>query len=686
MAKTDMPQDVEPMLATLVAKPPAGEWLYEVKWDGFRALAYMAGDEVRIRSRNNKDFTAKYYPITAALKAWRLNAVVDGELVVLDANGHPDFGALQRWRSETDGALAYYIFDLLWTDGRNVTGEAFTVRRNLLRKAMRSLPANGMIRLSEEFSVPGKEMFARAEALDLEGVMAKDPAGTYAPGARSKAWLKVKVEKRQEAVIGGYTLNEGSDNIFSALLTGVYRKGKFEFLTPVGTGFSQRTQEELVQRLAPLVIKTCPFTKVPDFNIPSRFRPDPPKASVTWVRPEVVVELAYRELTRDGAVRHPSFKGLREDKDPKSVVMELPKKVDMKKKTATRKAASRKAATTKEAKKATPAKKRLIKPPASLGRKSLLNPSEATQTKMVNGEELSFTNLDKVYWPKKGYTKRDMLNYYYRMAEVMLPYYKDRPQTLNRYPNGIDGKTFYQKDVKGKVPEWVETYPYYSEADKQEKEFMVVNNEASILYIASLGCIEINPWSSKAASPDNPDWCIIDLDPDRTTFGQVIEAAQVTRKVLDAIGVESCPKTSGSTGIHIYVPLKAKYDYEASKEFARMIATIVHEELPKTTSIERMIAKRGHRMYIDFLQNRPQATVAGPYSLRPKPGAPVSMPLDWSEVKKGLKITDHNITNAVARVKDVGDLFKPVLGKGIDLKKVLKAAKRVFDKQAKVDL
>jgi bifunctional non-homologous end joining protein LigD len=254
----------------------------------------------------------------------------------------------------------------------------------------------------------------------------------------------------------------------------------------------------------------------------------------------------------------------------------------------------------------------------------------------------------------------------------MVPYYKDRPQTLNRYPHGITGETFYQKDVKGKVPEWIKTFPYHSNADNRDKEFLMITDEASLLYVASLGCIEINPWSSRIQAPDNPDWCIIDLDPDKNTFNQVIEAACVTKKLLDAIGVTSFCKTSGSTGLHIYIPFGAKYTYEDSKEFGRAIAKKIHSEIPKYTSIERKVADREGKMYIDFLQNRPQATVAGPYSLRPKPGAPVSMPLHWEEVKKGIKITDYNIFNAIDRIKNEGDIFKGVLGKGIDLKKVLK--------------
>jgi bifunctional non-homologous end joining protein LigD len=369
----------------------------------------------------------------------------------------------------------------------------------------------------------------------------------------------------------------------------------------------------------------------------------------------LICEISFRELTRDGSIRHPSFKGLREDKNAKEVIRENPvstSEVVDEEKTLT--------------------EKKIISLPGKKERKTLLNPKDEMQTRNIDGHDLKFTNLSKVYWPKENVTKRDMLNYYYQVAPFMLPYYKDKPQTLNRYPHGIEGETFYQKDVKGKAPAWIKTFPYHSYADNRDKEFLVITDEASLLYMAALGCIEINPWSSRIQSPDNPDWCIIDLDPDKNTFNQVIEAAKVTKQVLDAIGVISYCKTSGSTGLHIYIPFGAKYSYEDSKEFGRAIAKLVHSQIPKYTSIERKIADREGKMYIDFLQNRPQATVAGPYSLRPKPGAPVSMPLHWEEVKKGLSIRDHNIFNAVTRIKEKGDIFKGVLAKGIDLKKALK--------------
>ena len=268
-------------------------------------------------------------------------------------------------------------------------------------------------------------------------------------------------------------------------------------------------------------------------------------------------------------------------------------------------------------------------------------------------------------------TKRDMLNYYYQAAPYILPYLKNRPQSLNRFPNGINGTNFYQKDVKGKVPDWIETFAYRSEDDNRDKEFLVGSDEASLLYMASLGCIEMNPWSSTVIKPDFPDWCIIDLDPDKNPFDQVIEAAKAVYKLLNSIGVDAYCKTSGSTGIHIYIPLGTKYDYEESKEFARAIVTRVHADIPDFTSIERPTANRKGKIYLDFLQNRPQATLAAPYSVRPKPGATVSMPLHWEELKKGLRMQDFTMRNAIARITSEGDIFKPVLGKGINMKKAI---------------
>jgi len=658
--KTPMPKDLSPMLATLVDQPfdDAG-WSYEIKWDGYRALAYCKKSEVELRSRNDKSFD-KYYPVLNALKEWKINALVDGEIVVLNDKGESNFNKLQNWRSEADGSLFYYVFDLLWLDGRNLMGLPLSERRNLLQSIV---PAEGIIRYSESFETSGTKFFASAEKLGLEGIMAKKTDSLYTPGARTREWLKIKTTSRQEVVIGGYTRNEGTSKLFSSLLVGVFENGYLQYTGKVGTGFTEEMQRDMMRQFKPLVQKSSPFGTTPDVNKPSRFRPDPPAAKAVWLKPMLVGEVAFREMTEDGVMRHPSFQGMRDDKDARQVIREkaLPVQTAVAEKPASRKTRQR------------PAADRILSPVKTKDRATLLNPTDESQVRDINGHPLTFTHLSKIFWPKEKYTKRDLLNYYYQVAPYILPYLKGRPQSLNRHPNGITGPGFYQKNVSGKVPDWIETFPYHSAQDEEDKEFLVCTDEASLLYMVSLGCIELNPWSSRVQSPDNPDWCIIDLDPDKKTpFEKVIETAQVTKKILDAAGVTSWCKTSGSTGLHVYFPLGGQYTYEESKEFARLIVRHINDEIPDYTSIERTVSQRKGKMYLDFLQNRPQATIAAPYSVRPKPGATVSAPLHWEEVKKGLTTLDFTIKNMPARLKEMGDLFKPVLGKGINMEKALK--------------
>lgn len=651
--KRQLTENIQPMLATLSDKIPEGEdWLFELKWDGFRALSYKSGKIIDLKSRNNKSFNKKFYPIHDALKAMDLMAVMDGEIVVIDQNGLPDFAALQTWRSEADGHLVFYVFDLLWLEGKVLVDEPLEKRRELLK---RHLPESSVIKFSEGIDSNPNDLFKLAEEWKLEGIIAKKKDSKYLPGKRTSSWLKIKAQKSREVVIGGYTRNENSSRKISSLLTGYFEGDAFIPLSPVGTGISKKMEDLLLGKFKGLSISRCPFVSVPEFNKPSRFRPDPPKAEVTWLKPELVAEISYRTLAPDGSFRHPSFKGLREDKSPADVKRE--EKVDSGQNNSGQKKIM----------------KNVLSKPGKSERKTLLNPSEKTQVRTINRHSLKFTNLNKIFWKEMGFSKRDMLNYYYQVAPFILPHVKDRPQTLNRYPNGYDGKSFYQKDVKGKVPAWIKTYPYYSEADEREKEFLVCTNEASLLYMINWGCIEVNPWSSKTRKPDHPNWCIIDLDPDKNPFSDVIKSAQETMKVLTECDIPFYCKTSGSTGLHIYIPLGAKYTYEDSKEFGRKIVTIVNRRIPKFTSIERLTSKRKGKVYLDFLQNRPQATVASVYSLRPKSGATVSMPLHPEEVKKGLKMTDFHLGNSIARIREQGDIFSGVNGKGINLKKALAA-------------
>jgi bifunctional non-homologous end joining protein LigD len=665
--KSKVPANIKPMKATLVDEPfDEPGWLFEVKWDGYRAIAVLdKKDGAQLISRNNLPFD-KYYPINEALKSWKMDAVLDGELLVLNEKGISDFGAMQNWRSEADGNLVYYIFDILWYEGKNLMGLPLSERQAILQSIIPT--DNDHIRQSKVFDANGIDFFAAAERMGLEGIIAKKADSVYTSDLRSKEWLKVKVQRRQEVVIAGFTKNEGTGKSFSALVLGVYKNGDLQFVGKVGTGFSDKLQKEMMKQFEPLITKKSPFDYEVDVDKPTRFRPKRMGAKPTWLKPELVCEVGFAELTSDGVFRQASFKGMRIDKKAKDVILETPVNTEE----TISEADENPIAETK------PKKSDLaLAPVKSTERKTLLNPTEDTQTKKVCGHDLKFNHVTKLYWQEDKITKGEMLNYYYKVGEYMMPYLKDRPMSLNRFPGGIHGQSFYQKNVTDKAPDWAKTFDHVTDEGKVTK-YLVGTDEASLLWMASLGCIEINPWFSRAETPDNPDYCVIDLDPDKHTYDQVVEAARITKDILDAIEVPSYPKTSGSTGMHIYIPLEGKYTYQQSQLFANIIVKLVHKEIPDYTSLERSIAARKGKMYLDFLQNRPGATIAGPYSLRPKPGATVSTPLSWDEVKPGLTIQHFNIHNAIDRFKETGDLFKGVLGEGIDLEKTLKNAQHVL--------
>lgn len=660
-SNSNIPIGIKPMLATLVDEPfDNPNWCFEVKWDGYRALAFTKKGDVQLLSRNNKQFNEKFYPIYELLKTWDIDLVLDGEILVIDEKGISNFGDLQNWRSEADGSLVYYVFDLLWYDGKDLRELPLVERQKILKEV---LPVNNdWIRLSQVFNGSGIEFFKAAQRIGLEGIIAKKNDSTYVANNRSKDWLKVKANKRQEVVIAGFTKNADTPKQFSSLLLGVYENGDLHYVGKVGTGFSVDMQKEMMEHFKPLIIDESPFDVIPDVNKPSRFKSNM-TAKATWLKPKLVCEVAYAEITADGVFRHPSFEGMRIDKDAKEVTREVP-------------VAAKKIVKEENSKSADSIN---IAPVINKDRKTLLNPKEETQVRKVCGHDLKFTHLSKLYWPDDKVSKRDMFNYYYQVAEYILPYLKDRPMSLNRYPGGINGHPFYQKDVTGKAPEWAKTFAHTTDEGKHN-QYLLGDDEATLLWMANLGCIEMNPWFSRAQSPDQPDYCVIDLDPAaKTTFDQVIEAAVAVRNMLDAIDVPSFCKTSGSTGIHIYIPMGAKYTYDQSQLFARIIVSNLQEQLADFTSLERRIDDRKGKMYLDFLQNRQGATIACPYSLRPKPGATVSMPLHWDEVKPGLKMKDFTIFNAIDRLKETGDLFKGVLGKGIDMEKAIKKAKNTFD-------
>ncbi|NCI45914.1 DNA ligase D [Sediminibacterium soli] len=629
------PQPFKPMLATRVSEAfDKKDWLYEIKWDGYRAVAYLHKGRVSLYSRNLLSFNSKFAPVVQALEAWKTDAVLDGEIVALDTKGQPSFQLLQNHQNE-NRQFAYYVFDIVWYQGRDLTDLGLLERKSILETL---LPAGDeVIRYSSHVTEKGKAFFDAAVKHGLEGVMAKKADSGYTKNRRSGDWLKIKNDQRLEAIICGFTRPRNSRSYFGAVILGRYQGSKLVYIGHSGSGFTGETLKDMAARFKPLIRKTSPFAEVPKTNMP-----------VTWLKPELVCEVKFTEWTGDQVLRHPIFLGLREDKNAANEKNEKVVKAPITKKKAVAKATRAKS----------------VSP--------LIDPVEKEQTVKVKGHELKLTNLNKLYWPKEKITKRDLLNYYADIAPYLLPYMKNRPQSLNRHPDGIDRPGFFHKNMPDTAPGWITTFPYSSESDQRTTNYLVCKDEADLLYMASLGCIEMNPWHSRVPDVDHPDWCVIDLDPDTNTFNKVIETANVVNDVLNSIGAKGYCKTSGSTGLHIYVPLGAKYTYEQSRLLAQLVVQLVHRELPTFTSIERSPAKRKGKIYLDYLQNKTTQTIAAPYSLRPKPGAPVSAPLHWEEVKKGLKIKDHTIYNIQDRLKETGDIFKPVLGKAIDIQKVLK--------------
>jgi bifunctional non-homologous end joining protein LigD len=693
-----MPTDVIPMLATLVNEPFDNDnWIFEIKWDGYRALAYCNGKDVELISRNLKSFTEKYYPVTDAFRRLKFNAVFDGEVVAVNEKGLAVFQTLQNWQN-TPVRLQYFIFDILWLEGYDLTRIPLIERKRILKEV---LPEDDeVLKYSDHVVGKGKEFFQAAVSQGLEGIMAKKSSSIYQTDKRTENWVKIKVNLRQEVVIAGYTAPRKSRKFFGSLLLGLYDHDRFVYVGHTGSGFNSESLERIYEKLQPLKTDKCPFEKCPKGNMP-----------VTWVKPKLVCEIKFAEWTKDGIARQPIFMGLREDKKAKDVMFEKsisPDKIkedtkeeeqqirrkrsgarekerihqrkapDYKPQAAGKKAASRKSTAKKSSK---PSSRQPVKSsPKKLSKSTIRKSGQPVidlragedQQLVLDGHELKLTHLNKLYWKKESFSKGDTINYYLRIAPYILPYMLDRPQSLNRHPNGINAPNFFQKDQKGKVPGWMQTHKDFSESTNETIEYLVCSNEATLIYMANLGCIEMNPWHSRSQSWQYPDWCLIDLDPDKSnTFEQVMEVAKVVKQVLDSIGAEACVKTSGSTGIHIYVPLGARYDYDQSKEFAELVVTLVNYELPELTSVERSPSKRKGKIYLDFLQNRQTQTAAAPYSLRPKPGVPVSTPLHWSELKKGLTPTTYNAHTIFDRLKAEGDLFKPVLGKGVDLEKVL---------------
>jgi bifunctional non-homologous end joining protein LigD len=612
------PRRYAPMLATLAASIPKGDgWIFEIKWDGYRIVSTVAGGEPELRTRKDQDYTQRFETVAKELvKALKTpDCVVDGEVCALDEEGRPSFSAMQQAKPGTP--IVYYVFDLLEVEGEPIVDLPLEERRERLEKLLDK--RNRIVKFSETFD-DGDALLAAAVKQGLEGVMAKRLGTRYLPGRRSREWLKVKGHGRQEFVIAGYTRGQGRrERTLGSLVLATYQGGELAYAGNVGTGFNDREIDRLLKKLKPLERDTPPFREVPKMP---RIR----KGDVIWVEPKLVTEVEFVEWTHDGRLRAPSYKGLREDKEATEVRREQPM------------------------------------------------PTEIRKGKRV----LKLSNLDKLFWPEEGITKGDLISYYRRVAPVLVPHLKSRPFTMKRYPDGWQGNFFFQKDAPKGIPDWVPTASIVvTTRDKPRQRRRIdaplVNDELALLWMANMGCIDLNTWYSRIDKPDRPDWVLFDLDPSPDVgFAETIEVALLVKQALDALELESLVKTSGSEGIHILVPIARRHTYADTREFSAIIANALARTHRGLVTTEWSKAKR-RGVLIDSNQNGEGKTIASAYSVRPKAGAPVSTPLRWNEVKDGLDPAAFTMEAVLDRVKKHGDLFGGVLHGKQSLARALKA-------------
>ena len=622
--EADLPSSMVPMLATLSKSLPVGpDWVFEPKWDGVRAVCFIRDGGVTLISRTGRKMDQQYTEL-ADLPSFvsAETAILDGEIVALDANGRPSFGQLQsrigstqsRKLAETN-PVTLFAFDLLYLNGYDLRPATLLDRKALLKGILKN---STLVRYSDHFT-NGEELLEAARANQLEGVVAKRGGSRY-ESKRSTDWLKVKISSEQDLLICGFT--KGEREPFGALVLGHYQNGKLVFAGNVGTGFTQKTLDVVHSVLKPLITKKSSLAEIPKI-------PEP----IIWVEPKIVCSVKYMEWTKDGRLRAPVFLGLHDDVDPADCTH--PASIDA-------------PAETKSASSEAPSQ--------------LLDGKRVEESLTVSNRTLKFTNLDKVFYPKEGYTKRDILNYYHAVAPLILPHLKDRPLSLKRYPDGIEGEYFFQKNAALGTPAWMRSHLIDSEHRGEPIKFLFADDEASLLYLANLGCIDQNPWMSRIQSLDLPDFMLIDLDPVSCTFDRIVEAAILVKKLLDSLGLQGFPKTTGGDGLHVYVPLDPIYSYEQVRSFTEILARMAAAERPELFTTPRTVSQREKgKVYFDYLQIAEGKTIAAPYVLRAYPGAPAATPLRWNEVTPSLTPDKFTLATVLDRFSRVGDLFSPVL-------------------------
>ena len=592
-----------PMLATSTEMLPSGtDWAFEPKWDGYRALARVAGGEVTLRSRNDNDLTARFPTVATAigLAVRSPSAVLDGEVCALDDVGRSGFGLLQQG----EGTLVFVAFDVLERDGEPLLDRTYLERRAVLEQLV-DTSVEGVL-LSPWFD-DGVALEHAARAHGLEGVVAKRAASSYQPGRRSQDWRKLKLKQRQEFVVVGFTRGKGRRSSgIGALVLGAHGADGLRYAGNVGTGLTDGELDRLERLLSPLRRLSPPFAEVP--KLPRLRRED-----VTWVEPSLVVEIEFAEWTREGRLRAPVYVGFRDDKPAEDVVVER------------------------------------ISVPAEIRR---------------GARVLRLSNLEKPFWPDEGITKGDLLAFYRDISPVLVPHLRHRPFTMKRYPDGWQGKHFFQKDAPSHMPEWIPRAPFPAstrDGELRTIDYALVNDDLALLWMVNMGCIDLNAWTSRVDKPDRPDWVIFDLDPSEDVgFPEVVEVALLVKQTLDLVGLESFPKTSGSRGIHVLVPIARRHGYDETRSFAAIVAGALARTHPGLVTTEWTKQKR-RGVLVDANQNGPGKTTASVYSVRPRAGAPVSTPLAWEEVREDLDPTVFTFDEVRSRIARRGDLFAPVL-------------------------
>ncbi len=654
-----MPAFIPPALASLIEKPFSDpDWLFEIKWDGVRAVARIRDGSVQLWSRSHRDITGEYPELSDlpkhvhAREAW-----LDGEIVVLDAESRSDFQKLQlRFgvRHPTaklirESPVVYYVFDLPYLDGHDLQNVPLIERKNLLREILRE---DERIRYSDHVAEKGAELFAAAAQRRLEGIIAKKASSTY-PKSRGQSWLKLKLDQELDAVVGGWTDPRGSREYFGALLLGLYEDGRLKYIGSVGSGFSVEVQQRLWPQLQNLRVGKSPFAEEPDT-----------RERAYWMKPELVARVRFGNWTEDRHLRQPRFLGLHEDHNPIDCTFETQMKPssDHAARGESTKPDAEARARSAQTRRAKPARGKSINPTGDRIEQELLRGTADEMFAEIDGRQLRFTNLNKIYFPEAGYRKRDLLAYYCWAAPMIVPFLKDRPLVLRRYPNGIAGTPFFQKEAGKDTPEWVKTAAIASDSGRHKGgkvNYIIANDRATLLYLTNLGCIDQNPWSSRYNDQEHPDYAFFDLDPSEgTTYADVIKFGRLLFETLENFKFKAYAKTSGATGFHIYVPIEPRYTFEQVRLFVQAIADIVTRDHPGVLTSQRSVSKRARgSIYMDAHQNSEGQSLASVYSVRAFPQAPISTPAAVGELGPTLRPEQWNLKTIRGRVEKAGDLW-----------------------------